>query len=53
LVWRPRPPGLIFSAEPLTAAGLSIEARLRAAFELSPTILAITTAGEGRLLEVN
>jgi PAS domain S-box-containing protein len=32
---------------------LSIEAKLRAAFELSPTILAITTAGEGRLLEVN
>jgi PAS domain S-box-containing protein len=32
---------------------LSIEAKLRAAFELSPTVLAITTAGEGRLLEVN
>jgi PAS domain S-box-containing protein len=36
-----------------SGAGLSIEAKLRAAFELSPTILAITTAGEGRLLEVN
>jgi PAS domain S-box-containing protein len=35
------------------ADALSIEAKLRAAFELSPTILAITTAGEGRLLEVN
>jgi PAS domain S-box-containing protein len=33
--------------------GLSIEAKLRAAFELSPMILAITTAGEGRLLDVN
>jgi PAS domain S-box-containing protein len=33
--------------------GLSIEAKLRAAFELSPIVLAITTAGEGRLLEVN
>jgi PAS domain S-box-containing protein len=30
-----------------------MEAKLRAAFELSPTILAITTAGEGRLLDVN
>ena len=43
--------------EPATSAapgpGLSIEAKLRAAFELSPTVLAITTAGEGRLLEVN
>ena len=38
---------------PAPAAALSIEAKLRAAFELSPTILAITTAGEGRLLEVN
>jgi PAS domain S-box-containing protein len=32
---------------------LSIDAKLRAAFELSPTVLAITTAVEGRLLEVN
>jgi two-component system CheB/CheR fusion protein len=32
---------------------LTIEAKLRAAFELSPTVLAITTAGEGRLLDVN
>ena len=32
---------------------LSIEAKIRAAFELSPTTLAITTAGEGRLLDVN
>ncbi len=32
---------------------LSIEAKLRAAFELSPMVLAITTAGEGRLLDVN
>ena len=36
-----------------SGARLSIEAKLRAAFELSPMILAITTAGEGRLLEVN
>jgi PAS domain S-box-containing protein len=41
-------------AEPAARAdGLSIEAKLRAAFELSPTILAITTAVEGRLLAVN
>jgi PAS domain S-box-containing protein len=44
-------------SEPAESPGrgdaLSIEAKLRAAFELSPTILAITTAGEGRLLEVN
>ncbi len=38
---------------PALDAALSIEAKLRGAFELSPTILAITTAGEGRLLEVN
>lgn len=45
----PLPPG-----DPRDAVvELSIEAKLRAAFELSPTILAITTAGEGRLLEVN
>jgi PAS domain S-box-containing protein len=38
---------------PARGTGLSFEAKLRAAFELSPTVLAITTAGEGRLLEVN
>jgi PAS domain S-box-containing protein len=38
---------------PASGDRLSIEAKLRAAFELSPTVLAITTAGEGRLLEVN
>ena len=32
---------------------LHIDATLRAAFELTPTVLCITTAGEGRLLEVN
>jgi PAS domain S-box-containing protein len=32
---------------------LRIDATLRAAFELTPTVLAITTAGEGRFLEVN
>jgi PAS domain S-box-containing protein len=37
----------------MSGSDLSIEAKLRAAFELSPTILAITTAGEGRLLDVN
>jgi CheY-like chemotaxis protein len=41
------------SASATAGTGLSIEAKLRAAFELSPTVLAITTAGEGRLLEVN
>ena len=41
-------------AEPAARGdALSIEAKLRAAFELSPTVLAITTAGEGRLLEIN
>ena len=40
-----------FDASP--AGHLSIEAKLRAAFELSPTVLAVTTAGEGRFLEVN
>ena len=39
--------------EPSDARDLSIDAKLRMAFELSPTVLAITTAGEGRLLEVN
>jgi PAS domain S-box-containing protein len=32
---------------------LGIDAKLRAAFELSPTILAITTAGDGRFVDVN
>jgi two-component system, sensor histidine kinase len=31
----------------------SIEAKLRVAFELSPMVLVITTAGEGRILDVN
>jgi hypothetical protein len=32
---------------------LGIAAKLRAAFELSPTILAVTSLDDGRLLEVN
>jgi PAS domain S-box-containing protein len=41
------------ASHPSSAGHLSIEAKLRTAFELSPTVLAITTAGEGRFLEVN
>jgi PAS domain S-box-containing protein len=32
---------------------LTIDARLRVAFELSPTVLALTSADDGRFLEVN
>ena len=32
---------------------LGVGAKLRAAFELSPTILAVTALDDGRLIEVN
>ncbi|HYE89939.1 MAG TPA: histidine kinase dimerization/phospho-acceptor domain-containing protein, partial [Terriglobales bacterium] len=41
------------ASEEMPRDDLSIDAKLRVAFELSPTVLAITTAGEGRFLEVN